>query len=117
MSAARLIAGLFAFALPVGVATHAYGAEPTAAVLDGKAIFRAKCGVCHLAGGTGTFMLERRLGKSQALLEGRRDLNAAFVERVVRNGIQSMPRFSRAELPDRELQAVAEYLTRNSGGS
>ncbi|HEU4625110.1 MAG TPA: cytochrome c [Steroidobacteraceae bacterium] len=117
MSAARLIAGFFAFALQVAMATHAYGAEPSAVEIGGKAIFRTKCGVCHMAGGTGTFMLERRLGKSQALLEERRDLNAAFIARVVRSGIQSMPRFSRAELPDRELQAVAEYLARNSGGS
>ncbi|MEP7245509.1 MAG: hypothetical protein ABI885_17800, partial [Gammaproteobacteria bacterium] len=38
---------------------------------DGKALFRSKCGVCHLPGGTGTFMLGRRLGQGNALLEAR----------------------------------------------
>jgi mono/diheme cytochrome c family protein len=87
-------------------------AAPAALAADGKALFRTKCGICHLQGGTGTFMLSRRLGASQALLEERQDLDRALVLHVARNGLQSMPRFSRAELPDSELQAIADYLTR-----
>lgn len=86
-------------------------AASTAAAADGKLLFRAKCGVCHLQGGTGTFMLGRRLGQQNALLEGRSDLDAQLIVKVARNGILSMPRFSRAELPDDDLRAIAEYLS------
>jgi cytochrome c5 len=77
-----------------------------------ETLFRKKCGMCHLAGGTGTFMLERRLGAEKALLTKRRDLNAELVMRVVRSGIVSMPRFTRAELPDDQLKSIAAYLSR-----
>ena len=70
----------------------------------------SRCGLCHLAGGTGTFMLGRRLGAQQALLTERRDLRADYVRQVVRHGIVSMPRFTRVELPDEELTAIAAYL-------
>lgn len=86
----------------------AVAAEP----LDGKTLFRAKCGMCHLQGGTGTFMLGRRLGQPNALLESRTNLDAALVKTVARNGIVSMPRFNRAELSDAELEAIAQYLAR-----
>jgi mono/diheme cytochrome c family protein len=96
-------------ALLAGVAS---AADPARASIDAKALFRAKCGVCHSQGGTGTFMLERRLGKGRGLLEGRRDLDRALILHVARHGLQSMPRFSRAELPDSELQVIADYLTK-----
>jgi len=68
--------------------------------------------MCHLQGGTGTFMLGRRLGESNALLEGRANLEAEYVKHVVRNGIVSMPRITRAEVSDTELQAIVSYLSR-----
>lgn len=55
-------------------------------------------------------MLGRRLGEQNALLEGRTGLDAAYIQTVVRNGIQSMPRISRAELPDADLARIAQYL-------
>jgi mono/diheme cytochrome c family protein len=82
--------------------------------LDGQTLFRSRCGVCHLAGGTGTFMLGRRLGPSNALLAERTNLDPAYVRQVVRNGIVSMPRITRAEVSDAELQGIIAYLTRNS---
>ena len=86
-----------------------------AADADGKALFRVKCGVCHLQGGGGTWMLGRRLGAEQALLESRKELPAALVRYVARNGINSMPRFTRVELPDAELDAIALYLSTPRG--
>lgn len=77
----------------------------------GQQLFRRHCGMCHLQGGTGTFMLSRRLGEEQALLESRTDLPAELVRHAVRYGIVSMPRFSRAELPDAELELIADYLS------
>ena len=75
-------------------------------------MFHDRCGYCHLAGGTGTFMLGRRLGKDKALLEDRTDLSADYIRHVVRAGIGSMPPHNRVELPDSELDSIAEYLTR-----
>ncbi|MEO6339134.1 MAG: cytochrome c [Caulobacteraceae bacterium] len=95
-----------AFAL-AAVAARAVAAEP-----DGKALFTRECGICHLPGGTGTFMLGRRLGEANALLETRRNLTAPYVKQVVRYGLNSMPRFTRAELPNGDLEAVTAYLTR-----
>src|SRR5262245_51757494 len=85
---------LFAL-LMTALAAHVLAAEPGApATLDGKTLFRTKCGICHLEGGTGTFMLSRRLAPEKSLLEKRTDLDPKFIEQVVRNGIVSMPRFS-----------------------
>lgn len=93
-------------------AARADGVPAVAAAPDGKTLFTRHCGVCHLPGGTGTFMLERRLGKEQALLDERANLAAPYVVTIARNGIMSMPRFTRAELTDAELAAIAAYLTR-----
>lgn len=80
-------------------------------VPEGKALFQYHCGLCHQQGGTGTFMLGRRLGQENALLENRTNLNAAYVRTVVRQGIASMPRFARPELPDADLLRIIRYLT------
>lgn len=88
-------------------------ADPTPATLaDPEALFNARCGVCHLAGGGGTWMLERRLGKAQSLLARRSDLQPAYVRYVARFGLRAMPRFTRVELPDAELDAIAAWLAR-----
>ena len=88
-------------------------AKDTAAQLDqGKKLFHAKCGYCHLQGGTGTIMLGFRLGKDKALLEDRTDLSADYIRHVARAGIGSMPRLTRIEVPDSELNSIAAYLTR-----
>ena len=55
----------------------------------GKTLFHAKCGYCHLAGGTGTMMLGFRLGKDKSLLENRTDLTTTYIEHVARSGIGS----------------------------
>ena len=78
----------------------------------GKTLFHAKCGYCHLVGGTGTMMLGFRLGKDKSLLENRTDLTATYIEKVARSGIGSMPRLTRIEVPDSELKLIATYLTR-----
>jgi len=79
---------------------------------EGKKLFHARCGFCHLAGGTGTIMLARRLGKDRALLEERTDLNVEYIKKITRVGINGMPPHNRIELPDSELDAIAIYVTR-----
>ncbi|RYG78125.1 cytochrome c, partial [bacterium] len=65
---------------------------------------------CHRDGGTGTNLIARRLGKAQALLEQRKDLQPEYVRHVVRWGYLNMPRISRVELPDGDLEALIAYL-------
>jgi mono/diheme cytochrome c family protein len=79
---------------------------------EGNKLFHARCGYCHLAGGTGTIMLGRRLGQDRALLEQRTDLTAAYVKKITRVGINGMPPHTRIEVPDGELDLIAAYITR-----
>jgi hypothetical protein len=67
--------------------------------------------VCHLPGQTGSFVLARRLGAERSLLAQRTDLTAAYIRQVVRWGLVNMPRISRVEVPDPDLDRVIAYLT------
>lgn len=79
--------------------------------LDGKALYLKECGICHLPGEMATNILTRRLGKERGVLADRDDLTPAFIMRVARSGQLMMPRFSRVEVSDPELDAIAGYLT------
>jgi mono/diheme cytochrome c family protein len=92
-------------------ASSANARDASAAPATGAELFGKRCGLCHFEGGTGTFMLARRLGKDSSLLTGRRDLTADYIRQVVRHGLMSMPRLNRVELPDSELEAITAYLT------
>ena len=98
--------------LAVGAAPTARAAQEPATPSRGEAAFVHRCAMCHREGQTGTVALARRLGPTQALLEKRTDLAAAYVRQVVRGGLMNMPRISRVELPDPDLDAVIDYLTR-----
>jgi mono/diheme cytochrome c family protein len=97
--------------LLVAPAFETQAAEITAAARTrGAQLFTHRCGMCHREGGTGTFTLARRLGKERSLLEGRTDLQPEYVRYVVRWGLVNMPRISRVELSDAELDAVIGHL-------
>lgn len=108
------VATLAGSALVVALLPALSATEMQQARADGEALFRVHCGICHEPGGTGTFMLGRRLGVQHALLEGREDLKAAYISQVVRHGLMSMPRFTRVELPDDELDAIGGHLSMRS---
>jgi mono/diheme cytochrome c family protein len=106
-----IAAGMYAVA---GAARARTGDDAAQRVEEGKKLFHMRCGYCHLAGGTGTIMLGRRLGKDRSLLEERTDLKAEYIKKITRVGINSMPPHTRIELPDSELDLIAAYLTRPS---
>jgi mono/diheme cytochrome c family protein len=110
---AHLLAGIFVVAL---IAAGLAEGDTAPKLEQGQTLFHAKCGYCHLPGGTGTIMLGFRLGKDKALLENRTDLSAGYITHVARAGIGSMPRLTRIEVPDSELQLIAAYLTRPAAG-
>lgn len=82
---------------------------------DGAAVFSNRCGACHLAGGMGTNMLTKlRVMAGEppetGLLANRADLTQTFVKVVVRAGVRAMPRLTRVEVTDAELDAIARFL-------
>jgi mono/diheme cytochrome c family protein len=82
--------------------------------LDGKELFRTRCGMCHQSNGMGVGLLARRpADASKGMLEAREDLSAAVVKVIVRHGIINMPRISRGEVPDPVLDAIAAYLSKD----
>ena len=101
---------LLALVLAQGAAAAA--AAPDDVVARGRQAFTHRCSMCHREGGTGTFILARRLGTEQALLERRSNLQPEYVRYVVRWGLVNMPRISRVELPDADLDAVVAYLAK-----
>lgn len=82
---------------------------------DGKALFEAQCGYCHLAGGMGTNLLTKQQMMAgnppeKGLLSNRDDLTADYVRTVVRMGKGAMPQQTKVDLTDAELDAVGTYL-------
>jgi len=104
---------LIKFALTYLVAVGATGAAE-ANVEQGKALFTKHCAACHGERGFATAQIEKRLGKETAMLERRKDLSDTLIKHVVRYGIRSMPWFTRVELPDDDVSAIAAYLTRDN---
>jgi mono/diheme cytochrome c family protein len=110
MAVLLLAAGCGGSPEPVA-AVAATAAAPSATNLDGKSLYRERCGMCHQSIGMGVALLSRRPGDtSKGLLEERKDLSAAFVSTAVRSGLINMPRIARGELSDPELAAIAGYL-------
>ena len=106
--ASVIAAVLLALAPAFGAAAEAPDA---ARVARGKAVFTHRCSMCHREGGTGTFILTRRLGAAKSLLEQRTDLEPTYVRTVVRWGLVNMPRISRVEVPEQDMDALVAYLT------
>jgi len=91
----------------------AHGAELTQ-IKNGETLFRKQCGMCHLTGGFGSNMLERRGdGLNPLLAERGALLTRDYVHQAVRKGVGSMPRFTPAELTDQGIDDIAAYLMRN----
>ena len=112
---AVLMAGMIALGIGHPHASQPSADESAQKLDEGKKLFHARCGYCHLAGGTGTIMLGRRLGKDRALLEERTDLTVEYVKKITRVGINGMPPHTRIEVPDSELDLIAAYIARPAG--
>jgi cytochrome c5 len=78
-----------------------------------EALYVEKCGMCHRQMGMGTVILARRMKPAVAMLEARRDLSTDFIIQAARAGIGNMPRISRGEVSDAQLQVIARYLARH----
>ena len=83
-------------------------AQPAPAALDGRALFHAKCGMCHETGGMGTGLLARRVQPAE--LEKRSNLTADYVFQYARHGYGNMPPITPGDVGDQPLRAIAAYL-------
>lgn len=79
----------------------------------GERLYVEKCAMCHRQMGMGTVILARRVDPARAMLEDRRDLTHDYIVAAARGGIGNMPRISRGEVSDPELETIAAYLTRS----
>lgn len=82
---------------------------------SGEALYSNKCGYCHLTGGMGTNLLtKQRLALKESpemgLLVNRKDLIADYVKSIVRMGKGAMPRQTKVDITDSELDSVARFL-------
>jgi cytochrome c1 len=83
--------------------------------MNGKDLFTNRCGACHLDWGMGTNLITKQqlaLGRppTMGLLANRDDLTADYVKSVVRMGKNAMPRQTRVDVTDAELDKIAAYL-------
>ncbi len=109
------VAGAWVSFMAVTVATAAGNdALLSARQIEGRQLFEATCIHCHERSGWGTRDLARRLGAKRSRLLERTDLDADYIRAVVRNGINSMPWYTRTDLSDRQIEAIAAYLMRNN---
>jgi mono/diheme cytochrome c family protein len=123
------VAPAFAAAPAPAAATSAWtrtGAADTGqgSVIDqGRAVFHNRCSICHSVQGgpgrdgpsdnPGTFSLAFKYkGEKPGALEERTDLTPDVVKFYVRNGAGYMPHFRKTYISDKELDALAAYLTR-----
>jgi cytochrome c553 len=82
-----------------------------------EALYVAKCSMCHRQMGMGTVILARRMEPKLAMLEARDDLTPEFVTAAARQGIGNMPRISRGEVSDVELNRISNYLSRSKSAA
>jgi len=83
--------------------------------MEGEALYSNRCGACHFDWGMGTNLITKQqlaLGNppTMGLLTNREDLTADYVKSVVRMGKGAMPRQTRVDITDSELEKVATYL-------
>ncbi|KAF1311056.1 (+)-Pinoresinol alpha hydroxylase (cytochrome subunit) [Pseudomonas sp. SG-MS2] len=81
----------------------------------GKQVYEKWCSACHAPGDAypGTLALRAKYkGALPEALEQRSDLTPDMVKYFVRNGVTIMPFFRKTEISDVELNAIADYLTK-----
>lgn len=77
---------------------------------EDEALYVEKCSMCHRRMGMGTVLLARRMAPGEAELEDSRRLTVPYITLVARQGMGNMPRITRAEVSDEQLERIANYL-------
>lgn len=106
-------------ALGATFATSALAADE-AQIQAGKQIYEYWCWNCHGegVGKPGTVALDTKYkGAKPAILDQRTDLTPQITKYFVRHGVSIMPFFRKTEITDKQLEALAAYLARNSSNA
>jgi len=115
--AAFALRGVLGGVAASALAASTFAAEPVDPHATGRAVYSKWCAPCHDPGithpGTHALTVKYQGVKSGVLLEWR-DLSPAVVKVLVRHGISVMPQFRKTEISDPELDALADYLSRNT---
>lgn len=77
---------------------------------EDEALYVEKCSMCHRRMGMGTVLLARRVQAGEAELEDSPRLTVPYITLAARQGIGNMPRITRAEVSDEQLERIANYL-------
>ena len=89
-----------------------------ALIARGEDVYQYWCNTCHgpemLKPGTQSLSIKYQ-GALPAALADRTDMTPEFVKYYVRTGIAVMPFFRPTEISDPDLDALAAYLSRNTG--
>jgi len=97
--------------------TTAVPANEDAQVPAGRLVYERWCAACHDPGiehpGTNALTTKYKGAKSGVIVEWT-DLPPEFVRHIVRTGISVMPQFRKTEISDKDLEALATYLSRNT---
>ncbi len=98
-------------AVALGAAMQA-AAQAPAGIERGRRVYENNCAVCHDPGPghPGTQLLAIKRGPEFAVIRGRRDLAADYVQSVVRNGHIEMPPFRPTDASDADIAALVEFL-------
>lgn len=81
----------------------------------GQEVFNRHCAACHANGPkfAGTSALDAKYdGSIPGALEERNDLTPEVVRYFVRNGVSIMPGWRKSQITDKELNELAEYLSK-----
>jgi len=81
----------------------------------GQEVFNRNCAACHADGVKfpGTVALNAKYdGTLPGALEDRKDLTPEMIRYFVRNGVSIMPGWRKSQLTDKELDDLANYLTK-----
>lgn len=83
-------------------------------LITGEKVYQQWCIHCHGEdnSGPGTLRLTWDKGKDKSLLTERDDLDRAYVQTIVRHGLDEMPSFRITEISEAELNALADFLGR-----
>jgi (+)-pinoresinol hydroxylase len=112
---ASLLAGVIMAGLAAAASLPAD--ESSDARAAGRAVYTKWCAPCHDPGvihpGTNALTVKYRGVKSGVLLDWK-DLAPETVKYLVRHGISVMPQFRKTEISDSDLDALAQFLARNT---
>lgn len=97
------------------MAVSAAAAQFAKGKTPGQEVFNRNCAACHANGVKfpGTVALNAKYdGTLPGALEDRKDLTPEMIRYFVRNGVSIMPGWRKSQLTDKELDDLANYLTK-----